>query len=186
MPSNCLFHVSQCCGQELILIFRIDFWGPASNFGIPIAAVMDIQKDPEMWDNPFLRSQHPVPFLRQALGVYYLDELSWTNTDKLLTAFPAPWPAPLSSTPQHSCATPLPSGPRTTFCSPAMRSTLLLRPYRDTDTWITGSMSILNTHTTLVMNIKDDANHSRQLGRSRKGSCWKGCVWGSGCRCSIR
>jgi hypothetical protein len=25
-----------------------DFWGPASNFGIPVAAVMDIQKDPEM------------------------------------------------------------------------------------------------------------------------------------------
>ncbi|EED24608.1 hypothetical protein TSTA_079630 [Talaromyces stipitatus ATCC 10500] len=24
------------------------FWGPASNFGIPIAAVADIQKDPEM------------------------------------------------------------------------------------------------------------------------------------------
>ena len=27
---------------------RTDFWGPASNFGIPIAAVMDTQKDPEM------------------------------------------------------------------------------------------------------------------------------------------
>jgi hypothetical protein len=26
-----------------------DFWGPASNFGIPIAAVMDTQKDPEMY-----------------------------------------------------------------------------------------------------------------------------------------
>ncbi|KAI9713016.1 MAG: hypothetical protein M1828_001490 [Chrysothrix sp. TS-e1954] len=25
-----------------------DFWGPASNFGIPIAAVMDTQKDPEI------------------------------------------------------------------------------------------------------------------------------------------
>jgi len=25
-----------------------DFWGPASNFGIPLAAVMDTQKDPEM------------------------------------------------------------------------------------------------------------------------------------------
>jgi hypothetical protein len=28
---------------------RVDFWGPASNFGIPIAAVMDTQKDPEMY-----------------------------------------------------------------------------------------------------------------------------------------
>lgn len=27
---------------------QTDFWGPASNFGIPIAAVMDTQKDPEM------------------------------------------------------------------------------------------------------------------------------------------
>ena len=26
-----------------------DFWGPASNFGIPIAAVVDAQKDPEMY-----------------------------------------------------------------------------------------------------------------------------------------
>lgn len=40
--------VCQCRGQALTLFFRPDFWGPASNFGIPIAAVMDIQKDPEM------------------------------------------------------------------------------------------------------------------------------------------
>lgn len=30
---------------------NVDFWGPASNFGIPIAAVMDTQKDPEMYEN---------------------------------------------------------------------------------------------------------------------------------------
>ena len=29
--------------------FPTDFWGPASNFGIPIAAVMDTQKDPNMY-----------------------------------------------------------------------------------------------------------------------------------------
>ena len=28
---------------------HIDFWGPVSNFGIPVAAVMDTQKDPEMY-----------------------------------------------------------------------------------------------------------------------------------------
>ena len=28
---------------------RTDFWGPASNFGIPIAAVLDTQKDPAMY-----------------------------------------------------------------------------------------------------------------------------------------
>lgn len=25
-----------------------DFWGPVSNFGIPVAAIMDTKKDPEM------------------------------------------------------------------------------------------------------------------------------------------
>jgi len=38
-------------------VLRADFWGPASNFGIPIAAVMDTQKDPEM----YVRSHHPSP-----------------------------------------------------------------------------------------------------------------------------
>lgn len=28
----------------------LDFWGPVSNFGIPVAAVMDTQKDPDMYD----------------------------------------------------------------------------------------------------------------------------------------
>lgn len=36
-------------GHWLTLLFCADFWGPASNFGIPIAAVMDTQKDPEMY-----------------------------------------------------------------------------------------------------------------------------------------
>jgi hypothetical protein len=27
----------------------LDFWGPVSNFGIPVAAVMDTQKDAEMY-----------------------------------------------------------------------------------------------------------------------------------------
>jgi hypothetical protein len=26
-----------------------DFWGPVSNFGIPIAAVVDMKKDPELY-----------------------------------------------------------------------------------------------------------------------------------------
>ena len=28
---------------------KVDFWGPASNFGIPIAAIADMSKDPEMY-----------------------------------------------------------------------------------------------------------------------------------------
>ena len=27
----------------------LDFWGPVSNFGIPIAAVMDTQKSPDLY-----------------------------------------------------------------------------------------------------------------------------------------
>ncbi len=34
-----------------------DFWGPVSNFGIPIAAVMDTQKDPDMCALPSLIPQ---------------------------------------------------------------------------------------------------------------------------------
>lgn len=31
-----------------LTLTSVDFWGPLSNFGIPIAAIMDTQKDPEM------------------------------------------------------------------------------------------------------------------------------------------
>lgn len=34
---------------NLSISLAIDFWGPVSNFGIPLAAVMDTQKDPEMY-----------------------------------------------------------------------------------------------------------------------------------------
>lgn len=39
---------------------HIDFWGPVSNFGIPVAAVMDTQKDPEMYAllSPLVVSRH--------------------------------------------------------------------------------------------------------------------------------
>lgn len=33
---------------------RTDFWGPVSNFGIPIAAVMDTQKSPELYVPTYL------------------------------------------------------------------------------------------------------------------------------------
>lgn len=46
-------HLDRSCGCECALeVVRVltflDFWGPASNFGIPVAAVMDTQKDPDM------------------------------------------------------------------------------------------------------------------------------------------
>lgn len=33
----------------MLICYGLDFWGPVSNFGIPVAAVMDTQKDPEMY-----------------------------------------------------------------------------------------------------------------------------------------
>ena len=53
----------------MLTTFRLlDFWGPVSNFGIPIAAVMDTQKDPEMFVPsvlfcPCYPSLRPVPSL---------------------------------------------------------------------------------------------------------------------------
>ena len=38
-----------------------DFWGPVSNFGIPIAAVMDTQKDPEMCGLPSINTLSAFP-----------------------------------------------------------------------------------------------------------------------------
>lgn len=41
---------------------RTDFWGPASNFGIPIAAVADMSKDPEMYvPDPYNHTQLLLP-----------------------------------------------------------------------------------------------------------------------------
>ena len=44
---------------------HLDFWGPASNFGIPLAAIADMKKDPEMYVPPKLSlgsdGQHTLP-----------------------------------------------------------------------------------------------------------------------------
>ncbi|KAK5110795.1 hypothetical protein LTR62_005506 [Meristemomyces frigidus] len=47
------------------------FWGPASNFGIPIAAVMDTQKDPEIISGPMTLALigYSGTFMRYALAV---------------------------------------------------------------------------------------------------------------------
>ncbi|RMZ75859.1 hypothetical protein DV737_g5065, partial [Chaetothyriales sp. CBS 132003] len=48
-----------------------DFWGPASNFGIPIAAVLDTKKDPEIISGPFTATLtvYSATFMRYALAV---------------------------------------------------------------------------------------------------------------------
>jgi len=47
------------------------FWGPVSNFGIPIAAVMDTQKDPEFISGPMTLALvgYSGTFMRYALAV---------------------------------------------------------------------------------------------------------------------
>ncbi|KAK0347247.1 hypothetical protein LTR91_025456 [Friedmanniomyces endolithicus] len=47
------------------------FWGPASNFGIPIAAVMDTQKDPEIISGPMTAALlgYSATFMRYAMAV---------------------------------------------------------------------------------------------------------------------
>ncbi|KAL1304656.1 hypothetical protein AAFC00_003617 [Neodothiora populina] len=47
------------------------FWGPASNFGIPLAAVMDTQKDPEIVSGPMTGAlvAYSATFMRYAFAV---------------------------------------------------------------------------------------------------------------------
>ncbi|PGH18194.1 hypothetical protein AJ80_04581 [Polytolypa hystricis UAMH7299] len=47
------------------------FWGPASNFGIPIAAVMDTQKDPDIISGEMTAALtvYAVTFMRYSLAV---------------------------------------------------------------------------------------------------------------------
>lgn len=45
----------------------LDFWGPASNFGIPIAAVMDTKKDPEMYVPYFASLENSLRALSESL-----------------------------------------------------------------------------------------------------------------------
>ncbi|KAI4209691.1 MAG: hypothetical protein LQ351_007399 [Letrouitia transgressa] len=47
------------------------FWGPASNFGIPIAAIMDTQKDPEIISGVMTASLtiYSATFMRYSMAV---------------------------------------------------------------------------------------------------------------------
>ena len=42
--------------QNLKYVFTTHFWGPVSNFGIPVAAVLDLKKDPEFISGPMTGS----------------------------------------------------------------------------------------------------------------------------------
>jgi hypothetical protein len=47
------------------------FWGPVSNFGIPVAAVLDLKKDPELISGPMTGSLvvYSAVFMKYALSV---------------------------------------------------------------------------------------------------------------------
>ena len=68
-----------------------DFWGPASNFGIPIAAVMDTQKNPEVISGTFTTALtvYSGTFMRYALAVqpknYLLFACHFINFNAQLT-----------------------------------------------------------------------------------------------------
>ena len=68
-----------------------DFWGPASNFGIPIAAVMDTQKDPSIISGPMTTALtlYSATFMRYALAVqpknYLLFACHFVNFGSQLT-----------------------------------------------------------------------------------------------------
>jgi len=67
------------------------FWGPASNFGIPIAAVLDTQKDPEIISGTFTAALtvYSGTFMRYALAVqpknYLLFACHFVNFNAQLT-----------------------------------------------------------------------------------------------------
>lgn len=57
--------------QSLRYVCTTHFWGPVSNFGIPIAAMMDLNKDPDLISGPMTGSLilYSLVFMRYSLAV---------------------------------------------------------------------------------------------------------------------
>lgn len=57
--------------QTFKYIFTTHFWGPVSNFGIPVAAVMDLKKDPDYISGPMTGSLilYSLVFMRYSLAI---------------------------------------------------------------------------------------------------------------------
>lgn len=57
--------------QTFKYVFTTHFWGPVSNFGIPVAAIMDLNKDPDLISGPMTGSLiiYSLVFMRYALAV---------------------------------------------------------------------------------------------------------------------
>ncbi|SCW00476.1 LAFE_0C05028g1_1 [Lachancea fermentati] len=57
--------------ETLKYVFTTHFWGPVSNFGIPLAAVYDLKKDPELISGPMTGALilYSAVFMRYAMAV---------------------------------------------------------------------------------------------------------------------
>lgn len=57
--------------ETLKYVFTTHFWGPVSNFGIPIAAIYDLKKDPTLISGPmtFALISYSGVFMKYALAV---------------------------------------------------------------------------------------------------------------------
>ncbi|ESZ98894.1 UPF0041 domain-containing protein [Sclerotinia borealis F-4128] len=66
-----------CVGLDWIGLDWGDFWGPVSNFGIPIAAVMDTQKSPDLISGKMTAALcvYSATFMRYSLAVTPLNPL---------------------------------------------------------------------------------------------------------------
>lgn len=57
--------------ETLKYVFTTHFWGPVSNFGIPIAAIYDLKKDPTVISGPMTGALvlYSAVFMRYAMAV---------------------------------------------------------------------------------------------------------------------
>ncbi|KAG7663226.1 uncharacterized protein J8A68_003226 [[Candida] subhashii] len=57
--------------QSLRYMCTTHFWGPVSNFGIPIAAILDLKKNPDLISGPMTGSLilYSLVFMRYSLAV---------------------------------------------------------------------------------------------------------------------
>lgn len=57
--------------QSIKYVCSTHFWGPVSNFGVPMAAVLDLKKDPDLISGPMTGSLivYSLVFMRYSLAV---------------------------------------------------------------------------------------------------------------------
>lgn len=57
--------------ETLKYLFTTHFWGPVLNFGIPLAAILDLKKDPELISGPMTGSLivYSMVFMRYSVAI---------------------------------------------------------------------------------------------------------------------